>query len=80
MMTTFRDEFVKNTQPYPQMVDAIRCLRADGIKTALLTNNSELPGRTPYLPIHDKLFDVVSHLCPACYLSFKILVHIIGPH
>lgn len=44
--------------PYPEMIDAVRCLRAEGIKTALLTNNFNLPsGR--YLPVDTSLFDVV---------------------
>ena len=53
--------------PYPEMIDALRCLRAEGIKTALLTNNFNLPnGR--YIPLDTSLFDIVSCLNMALYI------------
>jgi len=45
---------------YPEMLCAIRCLRADGIKTALLTNNFNLQLRPHMTLIDASLFDVVS--------------------
>ena len=45
---------------YEEMIDALRCLRAGGIKTALLTNNFDLPTGS-YIPVDTSLFDVVSH-------------------
>jgi acyl-CoA dehydrogenase family protein 10 len=44
--------------PYPEMIDAIKCLRAEGIKTALLTNNFNLPNGC-YLPLNVDIFDVI---------------------
>ena len=43
----------------PVMLEAVRCLRAEGIKTALLTNNFEFMGLR-HLPANSGLFDVVS--------------------
>jgi len=44
------------------MIGAIRCLRAEGIKTALLTNNFNIPDRRPLAFLDASLFDVVSTL------------------
>ena len=46
--------------PYPQMIDAIECLRAEGIKTALLTNNFLVSKDQSFLPLDKQLFNVVS--------------------
>ena len=53
-------QYFTTVHPYLNMIDAIRCLRAEGIKTAVLTNNFELPDHSTYLPIDRSLFDVVS--------------------
>ena len=59
-------ELQKPVRPYSEMVDALQCLRSEGIKTALLTNNFNLPnGR--YLPVDPNLFDVV---CTCLHLLF----------
>ena len=50
--------------PHPEIVDAIRCIRAEGIKTAVLTNNwkwSEDSGSL--LTIYPALFDEVLLHC-----------------
>ena len=48
------------THPYPQMVDAVKCVRAEGLKTALLTNNWFNAGsNSTYIPVDLSLFDVV---------------------
>ncbi|CAG5125094.1 unnamed protein product, partial [Candidula unifasciata] len=49
----------------PVMIDAIKCVRAEGLKTALLTNNwftDELKTVTK-LPVDRSLFDVVVESC-----------------
>ena len=45
-----------------EMICAVRCLRAEGIKTALLTNNFNLPNTQIPRPLQEVgLFDVVSN-------------------
>jgi len=56
--------------PYPEMIDALRCLRAEGIKTALLTNNFNLPNGT-YIPLDTSLFDIVSCPIVSCNVNFS---------
>ena len=46
---------------YPELVDAIKCVRAQGIKTALLTNNWLKEPGVGHAPVDKSLFDVVSH-------------------
>jgi len=46
---------------HAEMLDAVRCLRAEGIKTALLTNNFNLPNSRRLPDLDASLFDVVSH-------------------
>ena len=46
--------------PFPEMVDAIQCIRAEGIKTALLTNNWITDSGESVCPVDKKLFDIVS--------------------
>lgn len=45
--------------PFPEMVDTIRCLRAEGIKTAVLTNNWFVSKNKSFLPVDQSLFNVV---------------------
>ncbi|KAK3749024.1 hypothetical protein RRG08_056931 [Elysia crispata] len=51
-----------NAQAYPEMLAAARSVRAEGLRTALLTNNCYLDeGRTrTLLPLERSLFDVVN--------------------
>ncbi len=58
-------ENMNAAQIYPQMEDAIKCIRAEGIKTALLTNNWFInkDKDESLLPIDTSLFDEVSK-CP----------------
>ena len=44
----------------PEMLDAIQCVRAEGIKTALLTNNWLSDASETHRPVDANLFDVVS--------------------
>ena len=46
-------------RPYPEMIDAVQCLRAEGIKTAVLTNNWFLSKNQSLLPLDRSLFNVV---------------------
>jgi len=64
---------------HADMLCAIHCLRAEGIKTALLTNNFNLPNRR-HLPLADaSLFDVVSRLQSsfACLTWYYLLPAIV---
>ena len=47
---------------YPEMLQAIQCIRAEGIKTAALTNNIYVSPTETYCPIQRELFDIVSIL------------------
>lgn len=49
--------------PFPEMIDALKCIRAEGIKTALLTNNYYLSPNNSYCPIDRSLFDAVGFDC-----------------
>lgn len=59
-LMTWLTESSPLSQPYPEMLDAIQCLRAEGIKTALLTNNFRLANGTTHQPLDETLFDAVS--------------------
>jgi len=61
-MSDFANQFIamlSTVSIYPEMLCAIRCLRADGIKTALLTNNFNLSIRYHMSLLDASLFDVV---------------------
>jgi len=45
---------------HAEMLCAVRCLRSEGIKTALLTNNFNLPNKRRLPDLDASLFDVVS--------------------
>ena len=50
-------------QPYPQMLEALQCIRAEGIKTAVLTNNWRSSSGESALPsVLNSYFDVVRQL------------------
>lgn len=57
------DMLTGSPEPFPEMEDCLRCLRTDGFKTALLTNNWILPGGGSILPADVSLFDVVVESC-----------------
>ena len=46
-------------EPYPEVLTAIQCIRAEGLKTALITNNWWLEEGRSFLPVDKKYFDVV---------------------
>ena len=49
--------------PFPQMIDAVKSVRAEGMKTALLTNNwFNLNSKQSYIPLDLSMFDVVRNL------------------
>ena len=47
-------------EPYPEILTAIQCIRAEGLKTALVTNNWLMENGKSYCPVDAKHFDVVS--------------------
>lgn len=56
--------------PYPEMISAIDTIRAEGMKTALLTNNWLVEKGKSYLPVERHHFDVVRK----CLLVFFVSV------
>lgn len=42
------------------MIEAIKCIRAKGLKTAVLSNNFYLHSGESFLPLDRRQFDVVS--------------------
>jgi len=75
-MSEFASQFIEmlsNVDVYPEMVCAIRCLRADGVKTALLTNNFNLSIRRHMSLIDASLFDVVSTDVTFLYWSASVV-------
>ncbi|NXI72343.1 ACD10 dehydrogenase, partial [Anseranas semipalmata] len=51
-----RNEMIKQL---PIMAEAIQCIRAEGLKTALLSNSFRLPNGESFLPLDQKHFDVI---------------------
>ncbi|KAM9281358.1 acyl-CoA dehydrogenase family member 10 isoform 2-T3 [Morus bassanus] len=51
-----RNEMIKQL---PIMAEAVQCIRAEGLKTALLSNDFCLPNGESFLPLDQKHFDVV---------------------
>ncbi|KAK7087596.1 hypothetical protein V1264_021627 [Littorina saxatilis] len=51
--------------PFPEMIDAVKCVRAEGLKTALLTNNwyTDDHKSESLVPLDTSLFDVVTESC-----------------
>lgn len=46
-------------EPHPEVLTAIQCIRAEGLKTALITNNWWLEKGKTFCPVDKKYFDVV---------------------
>lgn len=44
----------------PTMAEAVQCIRAEGLKTALLSNSFRLSNGESFLPLDPQHFDVVS--------------------
>ncbi|XP_029427537.1 acyl-CoA dehydrogenase family member 10 isoform X2 [Rhinatrema bivittatum] len=51
------------TKPVPAMTEALRCVQAEGLKTALLSNNFYLHSGESFLPLDRKLFNVIVESC-----------------
>ncbi|XP_066465906.1 acyl-CoA dehydrogenase family member 10 isoform X2 [Tiliqua scincoides] len=47
----------------PVMTEAIKCIRAEGLKTAVLSNNFYLQSGESFLPLDRRLFDVIVESC-----------------
>lgn len=54
--------------PLPQVLSAISCIKAEGIKTALLTNNWKKADGSTLLCASPELFDVVSFTTIEAYI------------
>ena len=53
------NSYIENATIFPEMLNAIHAIKAEGIKTAILTNNWLLePGKSA-LCVNRSLFDVV---------------------
>ncbi|XP_072565245.1 acyl-CoA dehydrogenase family member 10 [Paramormyrops kingsleyae] len=50
-------------QTHPAMMEAIQCIRAEGLRTAVLSNNFFLSDGNSYLPLDRSLFDVIVESC-----------------
>ncbi|KAK3594564.1 hypothetical protein CHS0354_013328 [Potamilus streckersoni] len=63
-MSELLPSFQKDSRrPHAQLLDAVRCLRAEGLKTALLTNNWLIGDRDTKSPFDVSLFDVIIESC-----------------
>ncbi|KAF5904803.1 acyl-CoA dehydrogenase family member 10 isoform X2, partial [Clarias magur] len=51
------------SRPVTAITDAVRRVRAEGFKTAVLSNNFLLPGGKSHLPVDTSLFDIVVESC-----------------
>ncbi|XP_060642040.2 acyl-CoA dehydrogenase family member 10 isoform X1 [Anolis sagrei] len=62
---SFFSEFTssQNAVQLPVMTEAIKCIRAEGLKTAVLSNNFYLPSGESFLPLDRKQFDVIIESC-----------------
>ncbi|XP_035746325.1 acyl-CoA dehydrogenase family member 10 isoform X2 [Egretta garzetta] len=58
---SFLLELIRNevTKQLPVMAEAVQCIRAEGLKTALLSNNFCLLNGESFLPLDQKHFDVM---------------------
>ncbi|XP_041926191.1 acyl-CoA dehydrogenase family member 10-like [Alosa sapidissima] len=50
-------------QPLPGMMEAVENIRASGLKTAVLSNNFLLPDGGSYLPLDQRMFNVIVESC-----------------
>ncbi|XP_033627558.1 acyl-CoA dehydrogenase family member 10-like [Asterias rubens] len=54
----------KASTPFPEMIDALKCIKAEGIKTALLTNNwKHEKSKKALMAVNTGFFDVVVESC-----------------
>ena len=63
-------------EPYPEVLTAIQCIRAEGLKTALVTNNWLMKNGKSFCPVDVKHFDVVSS---SLYVVFSSLPSTVSP-
>lgn len=49
-------------RPYPEMLAAVKAIRAHGLKAALVTNNWLTKNGNTFLPVDAKDFDVVRNI------------------
>jgi len=75
------NHYFESVAPYPEMLDAIQCIQAEGIKTALLTNNWKFYPHNSCPPVDyvRHFFDVVSYhsfLSIVASRNIFIIVHL----
>ena len=58
--------------PHPEVLTAIQCIRAEGLKTALITNNWWLEEGKTFCPVDKTYFDVVSR-CLGLYKQMNVV-------
>uniref|UniRef100_A0A8C2Y4W1 Acyl-CoA dehydrogenase family member 10 n=1 Tax=Coturnix japonica TaxID=93934 RepID=A0A8C2Y4W1_COTJA len=60
-VNSFLTNLIRNemTKQLPIMAEAIQCIRAEGLKTALLSNSFQLPNGESFLPLDRNHFDVI---------------------
>ncbi|XP_066510263.1 acyl-CoA dehydrogenase family member 10-like [Hoplias malabaricus] len=51
------------SRPVAVMMEAVKCARTEGLKTAVLSNNFLLPEGKTYMPLDTFLFDVIVESC-----------------
>lgn len=56
---SFHSALTNKSMTLTVMMEAVRCARAEGLKTAVLSNNFLLPGGKSYMPLDPSVFDVV---------------------
>uniref|UniRef100_A0A8C5WN56 Acyl-CoA dehydrogenase family member 10 n=1 Tax=Laticauda laticaudata TaxID=8630 RepID=A0A8C5WN56_LATLA len=54
---------IEMSDQLPAMTEAVKCIRARGLKAAILTNNFYLESGESFLPIDRKQFDVIVESC-----------------
>ncbi|XP_054852904.1 acyl-CoA dehydrogenase family member 10 [Eublepharis macularius] len=62
---SFFSDLTSNTmsKQHPVMTEAIKCIRSEGLKTAVLSNNFYLHSGESFLPLDRKQFDVIIESC-----------------
>ncbi|XP_071945026.1 acyl-CoA dehydrogenase family member 10-like [Antedon mediterranea] len=62
-MTEFLKVFERDVYALPEMLDAVRCIQAEGVSVALLTNNWKHESGRSLQPLDPSLFDVIVESC-----------------
>lgn len=65
LVDSFFSEFTSPhmSRPHSAMMEAVKCIRAEGLKTAVLSNNFYLHNGESFLPLDQDQFDVIVESC-----------------